>query len=213
MSYELKTSALRTTIAVPLNTASESPISTMIISEYLRRLRVFAPVPAPDLSSSFGSARETWSAGTRPMMTTHTTHADDPEREHPPARLRRDHPLGDARRNVRLEQLVGPERGQETEREARDGEQSALEEQLGDDVSPRRTERRPQRELSAASQSAGELQVGEIRAGDEQHREHRADQREVKTGEMELPILDRLEEEAGALERFAGRRGEQAEPT
>ena len=137
---------------------------------------------------------------------------DDPEREHSPARLRRDHPLGYARRDVRLEQLVGPEGGQETERESRDGEQSALEEQLGDDVLTRRTERRPQRELPAASQSAGELQVGEIGAGDEEHGEHRADQREVETGEMELPILDRLEEEAGALERFAGRRGKKAEP-
>ena len=50
---------VRTSTAAPLDSARASAISTATSTPYRRRLRRVAPVPAPDLSNSFGSVLDT----------------------------------------------------------------------------------------------------------------------------------------------------------
>ena len=58
------------TRAAPLRSDSDNPISVITMIAYCRRWRAVAPVPAPDLSISFGSAREMRTAGINPMIST-----------------------------------------------------------------------------------------------------------------------------------------------
>jgi hypothetical protein len=81
-----------------------------------------------------------------------------------------------------------PEREHDTEREPRRDEQHPLEQQMNDDVHARRTQRRAERKLARSADAARELQVGEIRAGDEQHRGHGGDQRDVESTIGELVV-------------------------
>ena len=165
----------------------------MIMSEYWRRLRVFAPVPAPDLSSSFGSTRDTWIAGTRPTMTTHTTHATIANaniRQLVCGAITHSATLGGM---CASSSVFAQNVSEESEREARDGEQSRSRASNCAMMSRRDAPSAvAQRELAAAADPARELQVGEVGAGDEQHGD--APHRSARSGnrEMELRIRDRL---------------------
>ena len=69
-------------------------------------------------------------------------------------------------------------RERESEQRGRQREHQALGQQLTDDPGAPRAERRADRQFTRARRAAGEQQVGEVAARDQQHEPHRAEQHE-----------------------------------
>ena len=67
---------------------------------------------------------------------------------------------------------------QQADRAAHHAEQHAVEEQLSDEAMPGRTERGADRQFFLAAGGAREQQVGDIRAGDQQHERDRSEEHE-----------------------------------
>ena len=173
------------------------------MSEYLRRLRVFAPVPAPDSSSSFGSARETWRAGTRPMMTTHTTHATIPNaniRQLVCGAITHSATLGGMRASSSLLPQSVARRPNASPAAASNPLSRRSCAMMSFRVAPRAVRKASSRLRPKPRASRRFARFAHAMSSTAQHR---ADQREMEAREMELLIPDRLEKEAGALERLA----------
>ena len=88
--------------------------------------------------------------------------------------------LGDreGRRHQPVQQRHRHQRDEHAERPADAGEQQALGHQLADHPLAAGAHRRADGQLAPAPERAGEQQVGEVRAGDQQHARRRAAQRD-----------------------------------
>ena len=132
----------------------------------------------------------------------------------------RDLGLGRQReRRHQRDDRVDDRRGeQRTEQSAGKREDQAFDEQLPDDRRRRCADGRANRQLSMARRAAREQQVGDVRAGDEQHEQHRAEQQPdaplravahevvaelLDTHRPAFPALGTLLLEAGAERRHA----------
>ncbi len=186
------------------HSASDNAISTPTSTAYRRRLRFVAPVPLPDLSSSFGSVREMLIAGARPTANRQKSSA--------------------ATANTNTRQLIcgstmylptlggidawsdrrAPIREHEAEREAGHAEDDALAHQMRDDADARRSQRRPKRELAATSDAARELNVRQVGASDEQDRGDRGDESVVHRTKLELRIRGLMKPQYIILRSLSG---------
>ena len=98
------------------------------------------------------------------------------ECQHHRRRTRVDRQEGRAGEGERKQQARGANGDDEAGDAAGDREQDALDERLGDDLPPRRAHREPDRRLTAPRDRAGEQQVRDVGAGDEQHQPAHAEE-------------------------------------
>ncbi len=106
------------------------------------------------------------------------------EAEHAPAELRPDDAAPpEVLRHTAPQDLDAPDAGRRAERRAGHREQRALDEHLADHGAAAGADGEPQRDLAPLGEAARERQVGEVRAGDEEHGERRAGQGPVDVPE------------------------------
>ena len=72
-----------------------------------------------------------------------------------------------------------PLRQQQAHRAAKDGEEHAFGDQLPDHIEPRRAEREARRDLPPPRGEAREHQVGDVRARNQEHTSHRAEEQQI----------------------------------
>ena len=111
-------------------------------------------------------------------------------------------------RNRAVEQLQARPRHHEPERRAEQPDHDRLGEQLADDPQPAGAERRADRDLAMADRRAREQQVGDVRAGDQQHQRdgahhHQDDQLRLI---RQHPVADRPHDRAPVAVRRDTRR-------
>ena len=104
-------------------------------------------------------------------------------RERGRQRERRDSPIHrdgietrQSRRSERQDRADRPARDEQAARAARQRQQQTLGQELARQPGPPRAERRPYRQFARTGRGAREQQVRDVRAGDEQHEGHRAEQ-------------------------------------
>ena len=100
----------------------------------------------------------------------------DGERQHQRRRARVDRQERRAGERERQQQARGADGDDESGDAAGDGEQHALDQRLRDDLPARRAHREPHGGLAAPRDGAGEQQVRDVGAGDEQHQPAHAEQ-------------------------------------
>ena len=98
------------------------------------------------------------------------------EGEHQRRGHRVDRQEGGAGKGQRQQQPGGADRDGQADDAAEHGQQHALEQRLRDDLPARGAERQPDRGLAATRDGAGQQQVGDVGAGDQQHQRAHAEQ-------------------------------------
>ena len=162
----------------PALTSSTTDSATSITTSRLRVRPPCAPAPVlrPALSASVTSGFDVCSAGTRPntMPVSSETPSENSEHRHVDrdARLVRHVELGH-QRDDRANRAEGEQHAQHA---AGEREQDALGQELAQQPAAAGADRHPDGHLARARGAAGQLQVGDVGARDEEQERHRAEQ-------------------------------------
>ena len=171
----------------PAPTSAMSDSATCDATSRLRRpKRRFDPLGAlvRSFSSTTRSGFDAWTAGARPKRTPVASATSEGEEQHAPVRVQVERIGRQERRPERPEQPLRPVREQHPGRAADEREQRALGQQLAHQPAASGAERQPHRDLLLPRRRAGEQQVRDVRARDQ---EHEADDRHQQTAGRHEP--------------------------